>query len=112
MELVHHIEESLANQKNMKTIRCKIEFENGFPTERTIKCLLSGYGIDFDAITFSDDFGLQKNCEILWKANAIKQNMSTFRKFLEFNDIPVLQWKFDGQIHSITFKQKDLLTLQ
>ena len=92
----------------MKIIRCEIECENGFPTERTIKCLLSGYGIDFDAVTFSDEFGHSNKCEILWKENAIKQNMSTFRKFLEFNDIPVKKFKLHGHIHSITFQQKDL----
>lgn len=92
----------------MKIIRCRIEFDNGFPTERTIKCLMSGYGIDFDAITFSDEFGLQDKCEIFWKEETIKQNMSTFRKFLEFNDIPVKKFKLHGSIHSITFQQKDL----
>lgn len=68
---------------------------------------MSGYGIDFEAVTFSDEFGLHERCEIYWKGQTIKQNMSTFRKFLEFNDIPVKHFKFEGQIHSITFKQKD-----
>jgi hypothetical protein len=91
----------------MKTIRCQIEFENGFPTERTIKCLLSGYGIDFNAVTFSDEFGLQEKCSIHWKKEAIGQNMSTFKKFLEFNDIEIKNFKTEGQYNSITFKQKD-----
>ena len=92
-----------------KKIVVIVQFENCFPTKRTIVCLLHGFGIESEFFRFIQeedgfDFGVQR---IIWKSSKLEKTMHSFVKFLEFNHIPVDSVKIDtSEFKCIWFQHK------
>ena len=107
MDLDRNVRKTSPNQKKPRILTIVIEFENGFPTERTIRCLLRGYGIDDDKMSFSDDYGLKKKSGLLWlPQREIDDSINGFIKFMKFNGIHVDSIKMFGSVHSLYFERK------
>jgi hypothetical protein len=106
MDLVHSMDKNAPNRKKSQHLVLTIKFENGFPTETTIREMLRARKIDDDLVSFSDEFGIKTPSKMYWKANEIDHSIQSFIKFMEFNGIKTNGLKSIGQIHSITFQQK------
>jgi hypothetical protein len=80
-----------------KKIVVFIDFKNGFPSKKTIVCLLHGFGIESEFFQFihEDEDDINGVTKIIWKSKQISRSMTSFVKFLEFNRIEVHSVKID-----------------
>ena len=106
MDLVRWMGKNVTNQSKTRCLVLDIKFENGFPTEKTIRELFRARNIDDGLISFSDDYGLKSPSKIHWKSNEIDKSIESMIKFMEFNRIKTNGMKLTGEIHSISFTQQ------
>ena len=59
----------------------KIEYENGYPTKRSINDLIIIFGMNQRMITFSADYGIER-AGFLWYRNTLKKDAEKFVSFL------------------------------
>jgi len=107
MDSVHTMGKNAPKLKKTRIVSVVVEFENGFPTEHTIRSLMRGFGMDDNKISFSDDYGLKSKSGILWQPQReIDDAINGFIKFIKFNGIDVETIKLHGLVHSLYFQQK------
>jgi hypothetical protein len=106
MDLVQSMGKNAPNRKKTQHLVLTIKFENGFPTESTIREMLRARKIDDELVSFSDEFTSKSSPKMYWKSNEIDHSIQSFIKFMEFNGIKINGMKTTGEIHSIVFQQK------
>ena len=84
----------------------KIEYENGYPTKKSINKLIVVFGIRKSMITFCADYG-SKKAGFLWYNNSVKKDMQKFVSFMKWNNILIQHEKYQGTINSIWLKKNN-----
>ena len=83
----------------------KVEYENGFPTKRSIIELINIFGLKSNLFTFSDDYGIVK-AGIKWYPNTLNKDIQSFIRFLKWNKVNIKAERLQGRTHSIWFDKK------
>lgn len=64
------------------------EYENGYPSQRMIYKLAEVLGVNRNAISFNDDYGVSKSI-IYYKSSIANRSIETFCKFLMYSKVDV-----------------------
>jgi len=84
----------------------KIEYVNGFPSERSMRILLKRFGFNARMFTFSADYACTR-AGILWYKNTLRKDVDRFREFMEWNGIRIKSIRYGSRICSMWFEQVD-----
>ena len=86
-------------------IAMKVEYENGYPSKRSVLELIQIFGFKKNLFTFNDDYGIVK-AGLKWYPNTLNKDIDSFARFLEWNGIDIKSEKYQGRTHSLWFAEK------
>ena len=83
----------------------KVEYENNYPTKRSILELIAIFGFKKNLFVFCDDYGIT-SAGIKWYPNTLNKDIESFVRFVKWNGIDIKAEKFQGRTHSLWFAEK------
>ena len=83
----------------------KITYQNGFPTQYSIRTLMKSFGMNHRMFTFSADYGCEK-AGILWYKGTTKKDVEKFIEFIKWNGIGIKSIRYGTKICSVWFEKK------